>query len=111
MMSDMASHALARVNALHSKIIARVLDRRGAQYMAFGGGACRAGLLLGECLEGHTVPFGVVNRLLTKRRSATSSIRSIATPGRRTPCCSRRRDRRRWARNAFKAGSASAKTT
>ena len=72
LLSDMAEvhQALeARAVTLHSKIIARVpqTDEAGKQYQKrFETTPGR--MLIGECLpKSHTVPFDVVNRLLTKK--------------------------------------------
>jgi DNA-directed RNA polymerase subunit beta' len=46
-------------------------------------------MLIGECLpKSHKVPFPIVNRLLTKKEIGDVIDRSIATPARRTRCCS-----------------------
>jgi hypothetical protein len=83
---------------LHSKIVARVpqTDEQGKQYMKrFETTPGR--MLIGECLpKSHTVPFDVVNRLLTKKEIGDVIDRSIATPARRTRCCSPTRSWR-WA--------------
>ena len=72
MLTDMAEvHQALEVGAvtLHSKIIARVpqTDEAGKQYIQrFETTPGR--MLLGECLpKSHTVPFDVVNKLLTKK--------------------------------------------
>ncbi len=72
MFADMAEvHQALEVGAvtLHSKIIARVpqTDEQGQQYLKrFETTPGR--MLIGECLpKSHTVPFDVVNRLLTKK--------------------------------------------
>ena len=72
MFADMAEvHQALEVGAvtLHSKIIARVpqTDEQGNQYQKrFETTPGR--MLIGECLpKSHTVPFDVVNRLLTKK--------------------------------------------
>ena len=75
LMSDMAEvhHALgAGAVTLHSKIIARVpqTDEAGKEYQKrFDTTPGR--MLIGECLpKSHTVPFDLVNRLLTKKEIA-----------------------------------------
>jgi DNA-directed RNA polymerase subunit beta' len=72
LLADMAEvhHALdTKSVTLHSKIIARVpqTDENGQQYLKrFETTPGR--MLIGECLpKSHTVPFDVVNRLLTKK--------------------------------------------
>jgi DNA-directed RNA polymerase subunit beta' len=72
MFADMAEvHQALNIGAvtLHSKIIARVpqTDEAGNQYLQrFETTPGR--MLIGECLpKSHTVPFSVVNRLLTKK--------------------------------------------
>ncbi len=72
LLADMAEvhHALATgVVTLHSKIITRFpqTDENGQQYLKrFETTPGR--MLIGECLpQSHTVPFDVVNRLLTKK--------------------------------------------
>ena len=72
MFADMAEvHQALEIGAvtLHSKIIARVpqTDEAGQQYLRrFETTPGR--MLIGECLpKSHTVPFDVVNRLLTKK--------------------------------------------
>ncbi|AKM11007.1 DNA-directed RNA polymerase subunit beta' [Croceicoccus naphthovorans] len=70
--SDMAEvHQALEVGAvtLHSKITARVpqTDEAGNQYMARVE-TTPGRMLIGECLpKSHTVPFDVINRLLTKK--------------------------------------------
>jgi DNA-directed RNA polymerase subunit beta' len=75
MMSDMAEvhHALdSGAVTLHTKIIARVpqTDEAGKEFMRrFDTTPGR--MLIGECLpKNHTVPFDLVNRLLTKKEIA-----------------------------------------
>jgi DNA-directed RNA polymerase subunit beta' len=72
MLADMAEvHQALEVGAvtLHSKVIARVpqTDENGKQYLKrFETTPGR--MLIGECLpQSHTVPFDLVNRLLTKK--------------------------------------------
>jgi DNA-directed RNA polymerase subunit beta' len=72
LLADMAEvhHALQTGSVtLHTKVIARVpqTDEQGAQYLKrFETTPGR--MLIGECLpKSHTVPFDVVNRLLTKK--------------------------------------------
>jgi len=75
MLADMAEvHQALEVGAvtLHSKIVARVpqTDESGKQYQKrFNTTPGR--MLIGECLpKSHTVPFDLVNRLLTKKELA-----------------------------------------